>query len=68
MHDSVIVYYIEDGELVVENREGFLVVYLPFKILENRGTHILTYGVTMFFIGEKRFLQVKRKSMRCSVR
>ena len=60
-HDSVIVFYIEDGEFVVESRKGFLLVYLPLKILEDRGTHILTYGVTTFFIGEKRFFAGKEE-------
>ena len=60
-HDSVIVFYIEDGEFVVESRKGFLLVHLPLKILEDRGTHILTYGVTTFFIGEKRFFAGKEE-------
>ena len=54
-HDSVIVYYTLDGEFTVEDHEGFFFVYLPLKVLKDRGTQILTYGVTTFFIGEKRF-------------
>jgi len=54
-HDSVIVYYTLDGEFTVEDHEGFFLVYLPLKVLKDRGTHILTYGVTTFFIGEKMF-------------
>jgi len=56
-HDSVIVYYTQDGEFTVEDHEGFFLVYLPLKVLMDRGTHILTYGVTTFFIGEKMFFE-----------
>lgn len=56
IHDRVIVYYTLDGEFTVKGTAGFLRVYhLPLKVLKDRGTHILTYGVTTFFIGEKRF-------------
>ncbi|MDI6810563.1 MAG: hypothetical protein QMD80_02610 [archaeon] len=56
-HDYVKVFYTRDGEFTVKDREGLLTVYLPLKVLNERGIHILTYGVTTFFIGDKRFFE-----------
>ncbi|MCW3133631.1 MAG: hypothetical protein N2V78_04805 [Methanophagales archaeon] len=57
IHDYVIVFYTMDGKFKVKDREELLTVYLPLKVMDDRGTHILTYGVTTFFIGEKRFFE-----------
>ncbi|MHC1635513.1 MAG: hypothetical protein ACXQTS_02665, partial [Candidatus Methanospirareceae archaeon] len=42
IHDYVIVFYMEDGEITINDRRRFLEVYLPLKALEDQGMHILT--------------------------